>query len=451
MARPHSKRVYLYRPALSAQWWIRYTLPPDVARHYTDPAGVVPGGRPDKQNRISRSLHTTDKRTAEDLSRRLQLQLDKAWLKTLDHETFAVLTNDEGKTTRTLEHFFQELAADEQRRVALHRELHTPRERRDRKALAPETAKHHALKRRYLTEALTALYPGKHFYLHQFRCSARGEPDVAKIRDWIIQERRLDPQTWDALRAYFKGAWFAAQAAGYADQNPWANRQLLVARADAPARAVLTPAHVNQLLALPSGFANNALKLMICSSSRPSDLCWWQWSGFDAANNQWAVMQSKVAKTKLVPHTPTVAGIVRDQRKVLDDLGLGDSLWLFPRTQDGKLGQPRGGQSERKAMDKMLNRALHGALGKKDALGRPISVYTIRRTFATVGGRRAKQDPHNIASLMGHSNVEQQLTYSQIDAAALAQTSDAILAEMRGQPATAPEIATIRVKRQGRR
>lgn len=427
MARPQSKSVYLYQPKLSTQWWVRFTLPPDVARHFKPP----PGARikPDRGNRVAYSLHTTSKTKAEEDARAIESQLALAWKGALNYRSFSLLTGSQGKQVCTLDQFFVEVAAREQQRVKLWGELTSPVDRHNKQALDPHVAKRYELHRRYLREALAALYPGQAFLVHHFGLDADSRPHLLQVREWILQTRRLEARTYKQLRAYFSAAWTqVAIRSGYCDTNPWhddamappdqVDKQWFILAADQRAK----------IFALGSSWKNNALKLLLLTGMRPSDLCWLMRTSFSAEDNSWTVMQPKTARPKLVPNTPDVAAVIADQVKVLNKLGLAGCNWLWPRYAKGKSGVP----SDRHQMVKVLGRALHDTLGRTDAIGRPIQLYALRRTFASLAGRRARQDPHNIATLMGHRDLGQQMTYSQIDHEALLESATAIQKKIKG-------------------
>jgi integrase len=421
MARPRSNKIYLYQKKGRPGWWARWTMPPELDRFFDPPKSLPEAASraAAKDQRRYLNLHTTDKRHANEIVADLQAALTAAHKRALSHQFVDALLQTQGKSVRTLANFFADLEIREQERVARWRSLSHPADRKKKRALAPETAARLKLIRAYLSEALAVLYPGQTFNVNHFSDQPGRRPNVIEIRDWMLNTRGLGVETYAQFKSYFSGAWKkVAVPSGYADCNPWENPEMEPPDKQHTERAVLTAEQRAQILAAPSTWANNALKLCTLAGLRPSELPWLMRTSFNAEHNRYDVIQSKVGgKFKPMPNTPQVAAVIADQLKLLDKVGLGDCNWIFPRVWEKNC---RGQQSHRKQVCKQLDRALLKILGtKKDRLGRPISPYTTRRTFSSVAGRLSKIDPHNVADLMGHATLDEQMTYSQIDDEAL--------------------------------
>ena len=435
MARPISKQVHLYLKKGRPEYWVRFHAPPDVARFFRSPEELpeASGAKAAQDGRVAFSLHTADNKRAKELCRKLQTQLDLAWEGKLNHLMFRKLTDEQGQVVCSLTDMFAELEKRDQARVKLWYEIPNPVERRGRGTLCPRSSKKIGLFRRYLTEALTALYPGQSFMVHHFSNRAKERPNVIAIKDWLQntrQPKRLGRESYKTFRDYFSGVWEKiAMANGWADSNPWKCKEMSPPIRRKIPRAVLTIDQVKTILAAESSLLHNALKLLVLTGTRPVELCWWQRTSLDKSNNHWRVIQTKTGEFKDISNTPDVAAVIADQLEVLDEIGLGSSNWLFPRYF---YARDKGLQADNKQLGRALSRTLEKLVGVKTDLGLPITPYTTRRTVATFAKTRAKADPHAIADIMGHSNTEQQLTYIQMDYDAMMETSIAFQKKLKG-------------------
>lgn len=416
MARPQSKQVHLYQKKGRPEWWARYSLPPDVARSFHAPSEIPEASRPPgADGRVAFSLHTTSKRHANQLVEKLQIQLTLAWEGKLKRQMARTLLDDRGPLVLTIDELFVQVAKIEAEKLALWHSLPTPQERDQADTIAPLTEDRYRRQRAYLAEALEAVYPGRRFYVHHCGTADNSPCDLRKIRSWLLHTRKLEAATYRQIRDYFSGHWKRlVVGAGLTDVNPWIDDKLAPPDAPRKARATLTAEQCQQIMALPSSWKNNALKLLLLTGTRPVELRWWLRNRYDANTKLWTVYQTKIGQDKVIPNTPDVAAVIADQLAVLDQLGLSDSLYLFPRYWGQKKGQP----STCKQMNKALTRAMAAAVGDKSATGLSISPYTFRRTIATARDR-ADLKPADMAVLLGHTNVDQQEVYRQLDAAAV--------------------------------
>ena len=416
MARPQSKEVHLYQKKGRPEWWARFSLPPNVARAFRAPDDLPDASRPPgKDGRVAFSLHTTDKRVANNRRLRLQARLQEAWDGKLNRHMMRKLLDESGRETMTLEELVAEIEKAEATKVARGQQCATPQERDEQDTIAPETAARYRSQRLYVLEAIAAVYPGRRFYVHQVGVQEHSPCDLRKIRAWLLFTRRLARETYNLTRSYWSGHWqhiVCAQA--LSDVNPWPHRDLRppdprkIARAtlDAPQRALIT--------ALPSTWANNALKLLMNTGCRPVELCHWMRNRYDPKRDLWTVYMSKVGKDKEVPNEPVVADIIAAQVKLLEHLGLAGQLYLFPRIHGARRGEP----STRRQMAKAVTRALRKVVGAKTATGLSISGYAFRRTVASLRDS-ADVSPEKMAGILGHSNTDQQQIYMQTDTEAL--------------------------------
>lgn len=413
MARPQSKAVVLYRRA--GTWWVRFTVPPHVARNFKPPPGIPL--RLDTHNRARLSLETDRKSKAEEIARTIQSQLDLAWKQALNFKAFAILTGDQGKTARSIAELFDELQSREAQRVAVWRTCTNPIEARNRHALHPRTAKRYALIRSYLTEYLAAKFPNETILVSHFGLDSDSRPHLLAFREWLIGERGIQRMTYKQLRAYFSEAWQSiALPRHYADTNPWRDPALRPVRSGETPRTTLSIEQRQTILALPSTWHHNALKLLLLTGHRVAELCWLTRTDVDTAARTVRWLNSKTGRYETLPATDAELAVLADQ------LALTTGLYLIARKD--------GSQCEAHFLETKLGRALKRAL-TNCALPK-VSPQSLRRTWQTVAARLAKTDPHAIKDLMMHKTLDQQLTYIQVDVEALRSSAEHVQKKLSG-------------------
>lgn len=418
MPRNASKTVRLYQPALSRFWWIRFTLPPHVARHFKPtqsadpslPLSDLPNFKPDKENRVSFSLKTEHKPSAEKMQRRYQTMLDRACDRALDHKTFAALTGASSQVTRTVEEFFEKVKADCAARVAIWKSCTNPIEAKRKQGLNPHTAHDYQLVRDYFIEFLAQERPDQTTFVHDVGMDADCTVHLSKFKHWFYLTRQLGSESWSKARGHLSWAWqHIAIPNKLAPVNPWSNHDLAPMDEGEKKYPTATEDQRRAILNLSPSRDHRALKLLLITGRRVAELSWLQRGQVDEKKMTITWTISKKGRSIVLPLTPMQAEILREQ------MDSHNHLWVFPRA-DGHQCLPHYLQTK-------LGRTLASAL---DAARCPlpcISPQSLRRTWQTRGARQAKASPHDIRDLMAHKSVEQQTTYIQDDVESLRATA----------------------------
>jgi integrase len=407
MPRSPSRKVVLFRRGKT--WWFRVTVPRDVAARLKTPAGL--GLKLDAHNRWRDSLKTESKREAEELASAIQTQVDLAQRSALNLKAFSLLTGNQGRVPRTIDELLAELQDRERKRVAVWRSCSNPIDARNQHALHPRTAMRYGLMRAYLKEFLQQKHPGESLLVSNVGLDSDSRPHLVALKEWILNERRLQRITYKQLRAYFSEAWQSlAVPSRYADVNPWKDPRLRPPRAGEAPRAILSTQQRGLVAALPSSWKNNALKILLLTGHRVSELCWLQRGDVDTAAKTVRWLNSKTGRYETLPATAAELAAIEDQTKSHT------SLWVFPRKD--------GSQCDGHYLETKLGRALSAAL-ESCPLPR-VSPQSLRRTWQTVAARLAKSDPHAVKDLMMHRSLDQQLTYIQADVEALRETAQTV-------------------------
>jgi len=410
MARPVSKNVVLFRRGPT--WWIRFTLRPGEVPHFKKSIAL------DARNRARYSLGTTNKAKAQEIANTTQALLDLARKQSLSHRAFHILTGDQGKVAKTIAEFLEELGLRDRKRGEIGATCTNPIEARNKHALQPRTVKRYALIRQYFIQFLQAKHPGEVFYVSAAGLDSDSRPHLLQFRTWFFDERHFGRMTYKQARAYFSEAWQSvAIPQRYAETNPWRDPQLRPPRGGETPREILTQEQRAALLSMPSTWHYNALKILLLTGHRVTELCWLQPGDVDVKAKTVRWLNSKTGRYETLPATDDELAILAVQMKE-------PALWIFPRGD--------GQQCEGHFMETKLGRALQRALKLKKCLLPHVSPQSLRRTWQTIAARKARTDPHAIKDLMMHKSLDQQLTYIQADVEALRESAAAVQRQIKG-------------------
>lgn len=431
-------KVALFRRKASPYLWLRFTC----ADH----------PKADRRGRVFLSTRTADRAAAKAQAADFELLLETRRRGKLNETLFRQLVaGDPTLVSKPLSEWFTEIADEEAALVRRHVEATDPTDARKRGGLAPQTARRYARLRRYLIDHLTApratgtpqinvaqssaisakspTNPAEHRVIV---CNLTvADIDLAACQGWKQWMRaHYATGTYRVARVHLSGLWDRAVAVKWCERNPWRDRSLRPAKDPKRAWPILNTEQRHRLLALPDDdWRHRALKVMLLTGCRPSDLCGLRRGDVELERGRLRFLQPKTGEVKYVPIAPSLRLSLEAQ------LASHQGEWMFPkitRTQildrfeiadPGATSQEETAQqaqkcpilsfrqSERAWLDTTLGRLMR-------KLGLP-TPYCLRRTFATAL-LDAGTNKRNVQRWLGHKDSKITDLYDQgsgVDAA----------------------------------